>query len=257
MQAISVDLPWGSRGEAAIVTVDQDGRAAWDFCEYPEGLIERLHGKTDALVLLDIPIYGLDRLVNRGFRRIDRALQCVGIPLRPSTGARTLGWELMRRMVAEAGVVTERVREIYPYAVYKVLDYLRHRRHLGSLAREQVGPLLNRDFLSHWPLPYKRSSWRGTRRQGMEALYRVLTQPDLRLDFWPPLPSPEGQKYGLKRTGDIYDAALGAVLGLHLLREDGWAVVKGDEEHGDMALLADSWLAGRIDHFLATDAGRE
>ena len=253
MHVIAVDLNWKPQGEAAVVEVDTHGTATWGFYTFPEELVEYAATTPDSLVLLDIPIHGLDALHDHHFRPVDKALQSVGIPLRPSTSAGRLGIQLARRITSEAGVPSARVREIYPYAVYKVLHYLREHGALKFLARPGATPLLDRDFGAHWPLPYKRNSKRGTRRQGMRELYTLLTDGDIGLRFQTPLPTPDGGAYSQKRLTDVYDAALGAVLGLHLLRADGWAVVKGDTKSGDLALLADTWLAERIDGFLSAD----
>jgi predicted nuclease with RNAse H fold len=253
MRAISVDLNWKPEGEAAVVEVDGEGRATWGFYTFPEELVDYTAKLPDSLVLLDIPIYGLDALGDSHFRPVDKALQSVGIPLRPSTSAGRLGIRLARRITSEAGVPASRVREIYPYAVYKWLAYLRDRGSLTSLTSHIAIPLLQNDFKIYWPLPYKRNSKRGTRRQGMEELYALLIDPDIGLQFQTPLPPPDGGAYSQKRLTDIYDAALGAVLGLHLLRADGWAVVLGDTESGDLALLADTWLAERLNSYLSTD----
>ena len=91
MQAISVDLNWKPQGEAAVVEVDTEGKATWGFYKFPEELVEYAAKTPDSLVLLDIPIYGLDALHNSHFRPVDKALQSVGIPLRPSTSAGRVG----------------------------------------------------------------------------------------------------------------------------------------------------------------------
>ena len=243
-------MPWKATGEAAVAVVDVDGRLTWALHAYPDGLIATLQDYADAVILLDIPIYGLDKLQSSHFRPIDKALQSAGIPLRPSTGAQRLGLELKCRISSEAGVPPRNIREIYPYAVYKWLAYVRARDALPLLASPQAGPLLSEDFRPFFPIPYKRNSPTGTRREGMEALHSLLTDADLGLRFETPLPAPDSGAYNLKRLSDVYDAVLGAVLGLHLLRNDGWALVRGDQEYGDMALLADTWLTARIDGFL-------
>ena len=151
-----------------------------------------------------------------------------------------------------------RVLDIYPYAVYKVLAYLGERGALGRLGQEEeVEPLLDDDFLSYFPIPYKHNgSPRGTRAQGMRDLYRVLTHPEVGLEFRSGLPAPDSGTYSHKRMTDIYDAALGAVLGCPLLRKSPWGVVKGNREEGDIALLADPWLSARLDRHLAGSAAR-
>jgi predicted nuclease with RNAse H fold len=250
VQAVSVDLPWGASGEAAAVVVQPTGEARWSLVGYPEELLRFLGRQPSSLVLLDIPIYGLDKLGNGHFRPVDRALQSAGVPLLPSTGARQEGRELVQRLKEDVGIPVTRVREIYPYAVYKVLDYLRTRECLSALRHRKAKLLLEGDFIVHWPLPYKKRSHRGTRRQGMEALYQLLIHPDLGLTFGPSLPAPDSGE-SLKRLADVYDAALGGVLGLHFLRGSPWATVKGDTKHGDMALLADPWLNERLDAALA------
>ncbi len=250
-------MPWNATGEAAAATVDADGRLTWGLHAYPDGLIAMLQDCADAVILLDIPIHGLDKLQSSHFRPVDKALQSVGIPLRPSTGAQRLGLELKCRIATEAGVPPRGIREIYPYAVYKWLAYVRARDALPLLAHPHAKPLLREDFPRFFPLPYKRNSRRGTRREGMEALHSLLTDADLGLRFETPLPAPDSGVYSLKRLSDVYDAVLGAVLGLHLLRNNEWAVVRGDQECGDMALLADTWLAARIDGFLRTHRNGE
>jgi predicted nuclease with RNAse H fold len=252
VKALGVDLPWSESGEAAVARVDAEGWATWDLCDYPEGLIQQVREESQALILLDIPIHGLANLGRAHFRPIDQALGKVGLAVRPSSSASHLGSRLAGRLREEAGLAPHQIVEIYPYAVYKVLSYLTSRRRARRLSEARYLPSLETDFISYYPIPYKRTSARGTRRQGMEALYRTLTDPDIGLRYRRALPLPGGA-LSLKRCADVYDSLLGAVLGFHLLRNSPWAVLKGTESRGNMALLADPWLAERIDYYLGLD----
>jgi predicted nuclease with RNAse H fold len=247
--ALGVDLPWSESGEAAVSWLDRDGWVSWELCEYPEGLLRLVGEARDVLVLLDIPLHGMASLGHEHFRPVDRALGRVGMPVRPSSSASDLGPRLAERLRREAGLAPERILEIYPYAIYKVLSYLAGAERAMPMDPEQYFPALGADFVTHFPLPYKRNSARGTRKEGMEALYGTLADPRIGVQYRRALPEP-GSGLSLKRCADVYDSVLGAVLGLHLLRGSPWAVVKGTERRGSVALLADPWLSQRMDWHL-------
>ena len=132
--------------------VHEDGWVTWGLCDYPDGLIAVLGKLPCALVLLDIPIYGLEKLQGNHFRPIDNALLSVGISIRPTSSAKLFGPKLVDRIVAEAGVSPCRIQEIYPYAVYKWLAYVRALCAFPLPNHAQTATLLGDDFPSYFPL---------------------------------------------------------------------------------------------------------
>jgi hypothetical protein len=74
----------------------------------------------------------------------------------------------------------------------------------------------------------------------------LLTHPALDVR-WESLPAPEHMR-GLAEDHlvDLYEAALGGVLGMLLLRGSGYVAVAGDIAGGEMVLLADVWLRERL-----------
>ena len=118
MKAISLDLDWGSGGEAAVARVDGQG-AADRRCprRFPEELVAPVSAEGGLpWVLLGIPVRRLEWLGHELFRLVDMALKGVSIQLYPSSRAVRWGHGLAERLVRKAWAPEGRVLEMYPGA---------------------------------------------------------------------------------------------------------------------------------------------
>jgi hypothetical protein len=208
-----------------------------------------LDDDASVLVLLDVPIEGIDRLQSARTRPVDRALAGSGIATLPATGAGSRGPRLRSAILAEsAGKPTYvDVREMYPFAIYRVLAYLHDRDRLGALAAGDLRPVLGADFTTYRHPRYKRRERDAGRRwEAIRFLYGLLTHPVLGLT-WEGLPAPERARGRAEdELVDLYEAALGGVLGALVLRGSPYAMHIGDAVCGEMILLADAWMSARL-----------
>ena len=140
------------------------------------------------------------------------------------------------------------VQEIYPYAIYKFLAYLRDRQLLQRLNIDKFETLLDDRFRAYRPPKYKRERKKGERIKNMEYLYSLLTDSSLGLKFLdsPGYPDTSYTLSELDRLCDEYDACLGAIVGIYLAGNNSYACVAGDSNSGNILLLADRWLAERL-----------
>jgi hypothetical protein len=84
----------------------------------------------------------------------------------------------------------------------------------------------------------------------MKYLYSLLTDPDFGLKFSPPLPRPDDSltRGELDKLGDEYDACLGAIAGIYYANGSPYAYLAGDRDSGSILLLADRWLAAKLNN---------
>lgn len=251
MNIISVDLPWNpdKRGRTALAVADLGGNIkimqANDDNEML-GLV-RDNAEPESLVLLDVPIDGCDNLGSQHFRPVDKALRHA-IPILPTSKAKDRGKrleELIRSINQGKRII---VQEIYPYAVYKFLVYLKDKKLLPSLKANKFGFLLDDGFRT-FPLPkYKREKRRDERLENMGCLHSLLTDSSLGLRFSTPLGYPDNSYSWAKlnRLCDEYDACLGAIVGIYFANNSSYACLAGDSNSGNMLLLADRWLFERL-----------
>lgn len=251
---LAADLNWGEGGRrVAVALCHADGRVQMTAGDRSDATIHAMLGQLSptaaALVLLDVPIEGMEALDGARSRPVDRALASAGIAVLPSALAGQRGPRLRDALLTAERSRLARidVREMYPYAIYRVLAHLDARETLGSLGEGESHALLDADFTRFRPPRYKRRErdhdlrWRGIR-----YLHDLLTHPALEMR-WEGLPAPEHAR-GLAEDHlvDLYEAALGGVLGMLLLRGSGYVAVAGDIARGEMVLLADVWLRERL-----------
>ncbi len=251
---LAADLNWGEGGRrVAVALCHADGRVRMTAGDRSDATIHAVLGQLSptaaALALLDVPIEGMAALDGARSRPVDRALASAGIAVLPSALAGQRGPRLRDALLRAERSRLARidVREMYPYAIYRVLAYLDAREALGSLSEGEPHMLLDASFTHFRPPRYKRRErvhdlrWRGIR-----YLHDLLTHPALEIR-WEGLPAPEHAR-GLAEDHlvDLYEAALGGVLGMLLLRGSSYVAVAGDVARGEMVLLADVWLRERL-----------
>lgn len=224
-----------------------DGHIKLALADGDAGLLElvRHYTGSGSLVLLDVPVDGCAGLDGRHFRPVDRALARQGIPLLPTSKAKDRG-EVLKRGILSGGQGSRvTAQEIYPYAIYKFLAYLKAKGLLPRLAADRFDTLLDDGFRTYRPPRYKREREKVKRRENMEYLYSLLTDRALGLRFPAPLPCPDDSS-DVDRLSDQYDACLGAIIGIHYARNSHYACMAGDSKSGNMLILADRWLAERL-----------
>jgi predicted nuclease with RNAse H fold len=251
---LAVDLNWGEANRrVAVALCDPDGSIELTAGDRSDATVHnallRVRDDARVLVLLDVPIEGLAGPLGTAARPVDRAMASIGIAALPASGAGLRGVRLRDSILARAAerACTVAVREMYPYAIYKVLAYLEHQCRLDALAGGERHTLLDSGLGSHPHPRYKRRERDANRRwDAIRYLYGLLTAPALGLT-WRSLPSPDRVRGQAEdHLVDLYDAALGGVLGALLLRGSPYPVLAGNRDCGEMALLADAWAAGRL-----------
>ena len=250
MNIISIDLPWNedTKGRRTLAIADPDGNIEIALAADDNGLLELVRdtARPGSIVLLDIPIDGCDKLNGAHFRAIDTAVSHQALPALPASSAGSRG-----RSLRESLEKTRKglgVYEIYPYAIYKFLAYLKNRESLRYLATGEFDSLLNDSFRRFWPPKYKRETEKHKRVKNMQYLYSLLTDPILDLKFSAPLQRPDNSCTSgeLNRLCDEYDACLGAIVGIYFAGSSSYACLAGDSNSGSILLLADRWLSERL-----------
>jgi len=249
MNIISVDLPWkpDTEGRRALAIAGLDGNVKIARASDDNELLElgRDSAEPGSIILLDIPIDGCDNLDGEHFRPTDKALEHQGIWIQPASGAGNRGKkleEILTKSMAKKGC---RVYEIYPYAIYKFLAYLKHRKLLQHLNLDKFDTLLDEGFRKYRPPKYKRERERDKRLENMKYLYSLLTDKNIGLNFRIPLHYPDNSN-NLSQLSDEYDACLGAIAGIYFANNISYACIAGDSNSGSILLLADRWLSERL-----------
>ncbi|MCL0091405.1 hypothetical protein M1N57_00840 [Dehalococcoidales bacterium] len=239
MNIISVDLPWQEDKKGRTLAIaDLDGNIKIAQVKDDKELLELISeiAKPGSIILLDIPIDGCDNLGGKHFRPIDRAISRLASIL-PASKAGSRGKGLKDLLEKKRF----KVYEIYPYAVYKFLAYLKDRNLLHYLNCDRFDALLDERFGTYRPPKYKRERKRDERLKNMQYLYSLLTDPSLGFRF-------SGLRFPHTACtlGDEYDACLGAIVGIFFARSSSYTCIAGDSNSGSILLLADQWLAGEL-----------
>lgn len=187
-----------------------------------EFLLYLHHLKIKSTVLLDIPLKGK---TNGFFRPIERVMQRIGIPCRPSKNALIKG----RRLLLKIKALGFKAIEIYPYEFYKFF-YLLPQENLDSSRKPQIDPLV---FRRSFP-PYKRAGEKGLKNA--EKIIKQLLD-FLRLKLIPPLL--KGDEGGLQMKWDIYDSLFGVIAGYLLLKHSPWIKIIKDKTGSEILILSD------------------
>ena len=249
MNIISVDLPWNpdNRNRTALAVADLKGDIKVMLANDDDEMLclIRENMERDSLILLDIGIEGCDELRDKKFRPVDIALTRQGIWIQPISGDRNRGKNLKKRIQSLNPGKRVIVQEIYPYAVYKFLAYLKDRKLLQPLNLDKYDALLDKGFVTYWPPKYKREKEKEKRLKNMEYLYSLLTDIDIGLNFRMPLSRPHTSS-NLNQLGDEYDACLGAIVGIYYANNSSYACIAGDSKSGNILILADQWLREQL-----------
>ena len=249
---ISIDLPWkeDKKGRRVLAVADLDRNIKIMSANDDDELLGLVRDAAEpqSLVLLDVPIDGCDNLGGKHFRPVDKALARKGISILPTSKAKDRGKRLKEQIQNQGMKQGEKVivQEIYPYAIYKFLAYLKKRKLLQRLNSDRFDTLLDEGFRTYWPPKYKREKKREKRLENMSYLYSLLTDRDIGLNFRIPLNYPDASS-NLSQLSDEYDASLGAIGGIYFANNSSYACVAGDSNSGNMLLLADRWLFERLD----------
>jgi predicted nuclease with RNAse H fold len=216
MNIISIDLPWGknTKGRTAIAVADLDGNVTIERADDDTELLKKVrhNARPGSIVLLDIPVDGCENLKDikgKRFRLIDTALAHQGIWIQPSHRAGMRGQQLKHSL--ESLKTRPKVYEIYPYAVYKFLAFLKEHGRLHHLMSGKLGTLLDERFPGFRPRKYKPSREKrpDILTQNIEYLHNLLTHPSAGLKFVIPLAHPGHWHIpDLDRLLDSYDACL-------------------------------------------------
>lgn len=256
--AVAADLGWSAVSARTAVAVCAAGgsatlAAAGRGDEAIHEALVALPARSRVLLLLDVPLAGLEQMGTSATARtrpVDRAMASAGIAALPAAMAGRRGPVLLDALVAAHGRRLARldVRELYPYAVYRVLSYLEAYGRLDALMAP--GPalaLLDDTFPRFRHARYKRRQPDAARRwEAITALHGLLCHPALDLR-WSGLTEPwqvRGRAEDI--LVDAYEAALGGVLGALALRGSPYAALAGDSSDGEMALITDVWLRERL-----------
>lgn len=251
---LAADLGWNvANHRVAVALCRPGGRVAIMPGDHSDAMIhatlDRLPPSASVLVLLDVPIEGMHHLQGRATRPLDRALAHAGIAALPAAAAGERGPRLRDALLAAhaSQLIALDVREMYPYAVYRVLAYLESRDLLRTLVAPGERSWLAPHFTTQRSPRYKRREPDAQRRwEAIHYLHALLVHPALGLD-WAGLPPPaEVRGRAEDYLVDTYEAALGAVLGAHVLSGSPYALLAGDSQQGEMLLLADAWLRTRL-----------
>lgn len=181
-------------------------------------------------ILLDIPLKGK---VEGFFRPLERAMQRVGIPCRPSKNALMKGRRLSS-MIEEMGF---KAIEIYPYEFYKFY----------CLLIESPMPsrgFIDTAFFRRFFPPYKRNAEKGI-KNAERVIKRLLSL--LNLDLVKERIT-KTRPYTLK--WDIYDSIFGAIAGYFLLKGSPWSGLMRDETGSEILLLSDENLRNLLEAYI-------
>jgi len=203
----------------------------------------RESAEPESIILLDVPIDGCDNLEGEHFRPIDKAIARQTLPALPASKAGIRGKRLKEPL--EKDKKRLKVYEIYPYAIYKFLAYLRCRKLLQRLNYDRFDTLLDDKFRAYWPPKYKREKKREQHLKNLEYLYSLLMDVNIGLRFRTPLHHPDASS-NIGQVGDEYDACLGAIAGIYFANKSSYACIVGDSHSGNILLLADRWLSEQL-----------
>lgn len=182
---------------------------------------------------LDIP---LSAPTTGSYRPVELELKRLGLYPLPSHRAGPVGAALGARLAATGAFRPEQLVEVFPFAVYRVLDWLRHGHgSLSALAeRRTPGPGWREALRRHRHAKYKHAAGEA-RRAALAGLADMLQDPALAWRL--PLPLPRPGDLPLDRLTDIYDALL-ALVPLWLgARGHPWARMLGGPGEQILVLL--------------------
>jgi len=185
--------------------------------------------KIKATVLVDIPLKGKPKGF---FRPAERAMQCVGIPCRPSKDALVMG----RKLLSKIEPLGYKVVEIYPFEFYKFFSLLPPEELISS-KDSYIDPMV---FKKSFP-PYKRAGERGLKNV-KKVVMGLLDIMGLRI-----INNYESEFIKNRMIWDIYDSLFGAIAGYLLFKHSPWIKFIRDRTGTEILLLLDDNLKCLVD----------
>lgn len=250
---ISIDLPWGKNTTArtAIACRSSSGVSVTAVREDDVLVqhVEQLAAK-NALVLLDVPLDGCESLdQSNPHRAVDDRFQRAGIPILPSVKSGMRGPELAKRLLEARPDL--RVREIYPYAVLRVIWAL-HEQELSFRFEDDATCIDLSPTWWRWPAKYKRAKTRAAKLAAMNEVAAVLSAvPGVGAAVR--APSASASVSDLAALADGYDSLLGLVAGIADVDRSSWSwLAECDQGSGAIMSIADASLRRRFDSARST-----
>jgi len=254
MNIISCDVGWvAGKKRNAVVIATNDWQIRCLRRELDDNQLATLvkeWATPESLILLDVPIEGCGELSKENPRRhVENTLQHY-LSLYPALKANLRGKQL--REILLQGISQEVrknviIKEIYPYAVYKFLWFVDSKGILANVQKGEWQSVVDENFPSKSSPKYKRGK-KEERLKGMRYLYTFLTE-RLSLSFLEPLDSPNEMfsHSQLDLLADQYDACLGTVVGLLSVARNPFAWLIGNDDQGEILMLADEWLKNELE----------
>jgi predicted nuclease with RNAse H fold len=241
---LSVDLGWSRKKRdlrrVALAFLDFKNHEIYSTYKHQISIKDFLlllqNLKPNGAVLLDMPLKGEPE---GSFRPVERVMQRLGLPCRPSREALSIGKELLLKIES----LGFKAIEIYPYAFYKFYCFLParilrpSRRHTLTENTLRIDPRVFRRFFP----PYKRAKKKGV-RNAKAIIMRLLDYLGLKLV----MDRESGLNSDLVKW-DIYDSLFGVIAGFLLLENSSWVRFIKDETGSEILILSDKNLGHFID----------
>jgi len=225
---LSVDLGWSEKDLRRVALSFLDFKNKKIFCTYKphfslKGFLSMIEDnlKPRGVILLDIPLKGK---AHGFFRPVERTMQRIGLPCRPSKEALTKG----RKLSSKIETLGFKAIEIYPYGFYKFYCMLL-RENLESSKTFHINPVVFRRFF----LPYKRAGEKGL-KNAEKVIKQFLNFLKLKLIMDKNL---KFKSHGMR--WDVYDSIFGAIAGYLLLKHSPWVKIIRDNTGSEIFMLAD------------------
>jgi hypothetical protein len=234
---LSVDLGWTGKDLRRVALSFLDSKNKKIFCIYKPRLVLKeflslIEGnlKPKSLILLDLPLKGR---CEGYFRPVERAMQRIGLPCRPSKEALMKGKKLLSKIEA----LGFKAIEIYPYGFYKFYCML-----LSCHAEPCPEPVswigsasIDLSLFRRFFPPYKRTGERGLKNA--EKVIKELLD-FLKLKLIPPCPPLTKRRWGnLGKRWDIYDSVFGAIAGYLFLKHSPWVKIIRDKTGSEILIF--------------------
>lgn len=244
---IAIDLPWG-RNTTARTAIASRSPSGVSITAVRDDIVLVRHveqrAAENALVLLDVPLDGC-ALLNKSNpqRAVDDRFQRVGIPILPSVKSGMRGPTLAKRLLDARPDL--RMREIYPYAVLRVIWALHEQERSFEFEDDARSVDLSSTWWT-WPPKYKRAKTRAAKLSAMNEIAAVLSAVPA-VGSAISAPSASATVSDLFSLADAYDALLGLVAGIAAVGRSSWSwLAECDPGAGSIVTIADASLRRRF-----------
>ena len=245
---ISIDMPWGKNTTARTAIASRSPANISVTAVHDDDVLVQYvdqHAATNALVLLDVPLDGCESLSKSNPRRgVDDRFLRIGIPILPSVKSGIRGPTIAKRLLDARPDL--RVREIYPYAVLRVIWAL-HVQGLSFRFEDDARRVDLSATWGTWPPKYKRAKTRAAKLVAMNEIAAVLSNlPAVGSAIR--TPSASATVSDLSSLADAYDALLGLIAGIAAVDRSSWSWISECEQGcGSIVTIADTSLRRRFD----------